>query len=191
MASTEDRLAALEERVAALEDAGTRRDSTGAGTPEEEASGETDGPIADPDGPGHPGSGGSRSGDFWMLDGLSERVPAGAVGFAGHLETPGGPVRWQWARATGELLTQDWSAAAPALAALGHPVRLRLVQLVLTGVATTAELAAADEFGTTGQLHHHLRVLVAAGWLRTTGRGHYEVPAPRVVPLLTILTAAD
>ncbi|PWS46926.1 ArsR family transcriptional regulator, partial [Streptomyces sp. ZEA17I] len=28
------------------------------------------------------------------------------------------------------------------------------------------------------------------GWLRPAGRGRYEVPATRVVPLLVVLTAA-
>ena len=42
----------------------------------------------------------------------------------------------------------------------------------------------------THQLHHHLRQLVAAGWLASTRRGHYEVPAARVVPLLVTVLAA-
>jgi hypothetical protein len=43
---------------------------------------------------------------------------------------------------------------------------------------------------TTGQLYHHLRQLVAAGWLRTSLRGRYAVPADRIVPLLALLAAA-
>lgn len=43
---------------------------------------------------------------------------------------------------------------------------------------------------TSGQLYHHLRQLVSAGWLRATSRGSYAVPPDRVIPLLTILTAA-
>jgi len=62
---------------------------------------------------------------------------------------------------------------------------------VLTGLHTTAELAALDGLGTTGQLYHHLRQLQAAGWLRSTGRGRYDVPPTRVIPLLVILTAAQ
>ncbi len=47
-----------------------------------------------------------------------------------------------------------------------------------------------DRTRTTGQIYHHLRLLTAAGWLHTTGRGRYEVPGTRVVPLLVVLTAA-
>uniref|UniRef100_A0AAU2VR19 Helix-turn-helix domain-containing protein n=1 Tax=Streptomyces sp. NBC_00008 TaxID=2903610 RepID=A0AAU2VR19_9ACTN len=84
----------------------------------------------------------------------------------------------------------DWSEAAESLAALGHPVRLRLLREILGGRRTAAELAALDETGTTGQIYHHLRQLTGAGWLHTTGRGRYEVPGVRVVPLLVVLTAA-
>lgn len=84
----------------------------------------------------------------------------------------------------------DWSDAAESFAALGHPVRLRLLREILGGRRTAAELAALDETGTTGQIYHHLRQLTGAGWLHTTGRGRYEVPGVRVVPLLVVLTAA-
>ncbi len=89
------------------------------------------------------------------------------------------------------LLEADWDTAAEPLAALGHPVRLAVLRGVLTGLHTTAELAALDRLGTTGQLYHHLRQLQAAGWLRSTGRRRYDVPATRVIPLLVILTAAQ
>jgi hypothetical protein len=69
-------------------------------------------------------------------------------------------------------------------------VRLLLLREILQGARTTSELAAHERLGTTGQLYHHLRQLVAAGWLRTTARGQYRVPGERVVPLLTVLAAA-
>lgn len=90
-----------------------------------------------------------------------------------------------------QLLAQDWSELAARLAALAHPMRLSLVQDVLTGRRTASELSADGRFGTSGQLYHHLRQLVSAGWLKSTGRGHYSVPPQRVVPLLVILMGAD
>ncbi|TXS34052.1 ArsR/SmtB family transcription factor, partial [Streptomyces sp. OR43] len=84
----------------------------------------------------------------------------------------------------------DWADIAESFAALGHPVRLRLLREILGGRRTAAELAALDETGTTGQIYHHLRQLTGAGWLHTKGRGRYEVPGTRVVPLLVVLTAA-
>lgn len=134
------------------------------------------------------------AGAFWALEGLRARVedPAGAVLFTGTVELqPGEPHAWQQGATTASLLESDWAELVPTLDALAHPVRLQLLRLVATGTRRTADLGAAEGLGTSGQLHHHLRQLVAAGWLRSAGRGSYEVPATRVVPLLTILTAAQ
>jgi Helix-turn-helix domain len=159
--STDERLAALEARVAALE----------GGAP---APTQTQAPL-DPDA-------------FWALEGLHARVPApGAVLLVGDVTLPGGQVaRWQEGAATDDLLDTDWERAADVLAALGHPVRLQLLRHVLRGVDSARELAEIEGMGTSGQVYHHLRQLVAAGWLRSRG-ARYEVPPERVVPLLTTI----
>jgi hypothetical protein len=129
---------------------------------------------------------------FWALEGLKERAAdPGAVLFTGTVTLPTGE-HWEWqqAHAVEELLADDWSQMAVALTALAHPVRLLLLSEVLHGARTTAELSAHEQLGTTGQLYHHLRQLVSAGWLRTTARGQYAVPGERVVPLLVALSAA-
>lgn len=113
---------------------------------------------------------------------------SGGVLLTGTVELPtGGRAEWQEAFAVESLLEADWSLCADTLAALGHPIRLVLLREVLRGAQTAADLGAIEELGTTGQLYHHLRQLVGAGWLRTSGRGRYEVPAPRVVPLLVMI----
>ena len=89
------------------------------------------------------------------------------------------------------LLGSDWSELSPVIAALGHRVRLQLLHLVLTGTRSVAALQADDRLGTSGQLYHHLRQLVAAGWLHQTARGQYMVPAGRVVPLLVLLATVE
>jgi hypothetical protein len=68
---------------------------------------------------------------------------------------------------------------------------LLLLRRVLGGASSVAELQAHEGLGTSGQLYHHLRQLVGAGWLRATARGHYAVPPERMVPLLAILSAAQ
>jgi hypothetical protein len=160
MASLEDRVAALEAAVAAL-------GAPAAGTP---------GP--DPDEV------------FWALRGLRARQGDGVL-FTGAVDVADGEhYEWQYAAHTADLVDADWSEAAGTLAALGHPVRLRLLHRVLTGTRTAADLADDDTLGTTGQLYHHLRQLVSAGWLRAATRGRYTVPPERVVPLLVILLGA-
>ncbi|EFE68524.1 conserved hypothetical protein [Streptomyces viridosporus ATCC 14672] len=161
----EERVADLERRLAALE--------------------------ADRRGAPRPGEG-----DFWALEGWKDRLAGieaadGGVLFTGAVRLPTGErYEWQYGALTEGLLNDDWPAAAEAFAALGHPVRLRLLREIVGGRRTAAELAELDGVGTTGQIYHHLRQLTGAGWLHTTGRGRHEVPPGRVVPLLVVLSAA-
>ncbi|WP_045743785.1 helix-turn-helix domain-containing protein [Actinoplanes rectilineatus] len=136
-------------------------------------------PAADPD-------------TFWALEGLIERVgDPGAVMITGHATLPDGRVaRWQEGAAVAELLDSDWSPHAAVLAALAHPARIGLLARVLQGACTAQELVRIDGMGTSGQVYHHLRQLVAAGWLHTVGGGRYEVPVARVIPLLTTILGA-
>ncbi|GGV18090.1 ArsR/SmtB family transcription factor [Streptomyces griseoflavus] len=135
-------------------------------------------------------------GDFWALEGLKQqlaelRAADGGVLFTGSVRMPTGEqYAWQHGALTEGLLAYEWPDAAEALAALGHPVRLRLLREIVGGRRTAAELAELEGIGTTGQIYHHLRQLTGAGWLHTTGRGRYEVPPGRVVPLLVTLSAA-
>ncbi|WP_375423458.1 ArsR/SmtB family transcription factor [uncultured Friedmanniella sp.] len=139
-----------------------------------------------------PPVGGPRSEgeDYWLLEEVRLRHPAGAIVFGGTADLGKGEVAWQWGSPTENVLEAEWDGAAGVFDALSHPVRLHLLQRVLTGTATTAELADDETLGTTGQLHHHLRALVAAGWLASVGRGSWAVPPPRVVPLLVVIVAA-
>lgn len=165
--TTSTRLADLERRIAALEAA--------ASVPLHESAG---GESADP--------------KLWALEGLRARVPEpGAVMLVGDVRLPDGRIaQWQEAAGTDDLVHGEWDAVSDALAALGHPVRLRLIQQVLQGVGTVQELTGTDGVRTSGQVYHHLRLLVSAGWLRALGGGRYEVPVARIVPLLAVLLGA-
>jgi len=148
-----------------------------------------------------PATTGGAEGDFWALEGLKQQLAQageaavdGGVLFTGAVRLPAGErYEWQYGVCTADLLDEeagDRSQAAESLAALGSAVRLRLLREILGGRRTAAELAELEGLGTTGQIYHHLRQLTGAGWLHTTGRGRYEVPGARVVPLLVVLTAA-
>lgn len=150
-------------------------------------------------GPPPAGTGDTASGDaFWALGGLRLRLPDhestrdGAVMLVGAVTLPtGAPVEWQQGAGTAGLFEVEWGDRAAAFAALGHPVRLELLRHILAGTHATAELAAMESLGTTGQLHHHLRQLVSTGWVTQSGRGSYDVPARRVIPLLACLVAVE
>jgi Helix-turn-helix domain len=164
MIEIDERIDALEARVAALETRHPTATTEGVGST-----------AVDPD-------------TFWALAGLTSRVPPpGAVLIVGDVHLPDGTsARWQEAAATMDLLDDEWDRMADALAALGNPVRLQLLRQVLRGCTTARDLAEVEGMGTTGQVYHHLRQLVAAGWLRNRG-SQYEVPPERVVPLLTTM----
>lgn len=137
-------------------------------------------------------------GVFWALEGLQARLgdqPAtreGAVLLTGSATLPTGEtVAWQQSVGTAGQLEVSWEDHAASFAALAHPVRLELLRHILNGVRTTSDLAEIEPLGTTGQLHHHLRQLVAAGWVKQGGRGVYEIPAARIVPLLACLLGVD
>lgn len=172
--ATGERLAALEARVAELEQrARADADAAAAGPP---AAADT-----------------AYSERFFALEALKERASgAGEVVFAGVVPVEGGPeaIQWQYGSSVGGVDDLDWSSLAGNLDALGHPVRLSLLQAVRSGVGTVAELKEREEFGTSGQIYHHINLLVAAGWLVTRRRGHYVIPPERLVPLMVVLTAA-
>lgn len=165
-----DRVEELEERVAAIE---ARAPSVPVG-----ASETVRGPDIDPDA-------------FWALAGLRSRIgKPGAVVIVGDVVLPGGEeAQWQEGVGIAELLDDEWDRAADLLDALAHPVRLHLVRQVLRGASTARELGEGEGMRTSGQVYHHLRQLVAAGWLRNRG-SRYEVPPERVVPLLTTVLGA-
>jgi DNA-binding transcriptional ArsR family regulator len=137
-------------------------------------------------------SGGPETTALWAVETLADHAePPGAVLLAGSVDLPNGQLaRWQETRSTEWLLDADVRQVAEALAALGNPVRLRLLREVVNGKTTVQELAATDGIGATGQVYHHLRQLTAAGWVRRASNGRYEIPVARVVPLLGAILAA-
>ncbi|MFP3989436.1 helix-turn-helix domain-containing protein [Streptomyces sp. E11-3] len=159
----EERVAELERRLAAL--------AAAEGRPSERSS-----PLGE---------------KFWALEGLKEDLqeePDGGVLFTGSVRLPTEEqYGWQRAFTTDDLVEGEWTEAAESFAALGHPVRMRLLREIVGGRRTVAELTDIDGVGTSGQIYHHLRQLTSAGWLHSTGRGKYEVPVTRVVPLLVAI----
>lgn len=163
-----DRLSALERRVAELEGG-----SSGAARSTETAAAAPDDADA-----------------FWALHGLIDHLgDEGGVTYTGHTTPPGadGPVSWQMGLSSAGLAQIDFAEAAGSLAALGHPVRLQLLQAIYEGTTTVAELGQDERFGTSGQIYHHVRALASAGWLESARRGHWRVPASKVIPLLTLV----
>jgi DNA-binding transcriptional ArsR family regulator len=107
------------------------------------------------------------------------------------VRAPGaGDLVWQLEYAVPDIVEADLGAAAAVLAALGHPLRLEILRRLLLGARTLGELQEIEGTGTTGQVHHHLRELRAAGLVVSQRRNDYAIPAERVVPLLVMIASA-
>lgn len=129
---------------------------------------------------------------FWLLERLADNtgptfVRDGVAGSLG-LRRPGARA----GRRRGRLAVRARRARRPRRrpgrrrrgpAALGHPSRLRILRHLLRGARTRGQLQEAlPDAGTSGQLHHHLRELRAAGLVVSRRRNDYAVPAERVSP---------
>lgn len=84
---------------------------------------------------------------------------------------------------------QDFAEAAECLKTLAHPVRLRIVQLLLHGRYTVGELATdcgiQDNVGS-----EHLRLLQRCGFLTSQREGrkvYYQVAEPHLEQLMACI----
>lgn len=94
-------------------------------------------------------------------------------------------------RRTAEIMEADGEKAGRVLAAIGHKQRLDILRSVLREPLTGSELVERLSMGTTGQLYHHIKALMAADLLVQEERGgRYSVPAHRILPLMLLLAAA-
>lgn len=111
--------------------------------------------------------------------------------YAGSLTSAGtGTVAWQIERPVPALMETEWDSASPVLAAVGHPIRLKILHRLLEGARSSQELQEIADLGTTGRLYHHLRDLLASGLIVSPRRNHYAIPPNKVVPCLVIVAAA-
>lgn len=117
---------------------------------------------------------------------------SGYIAYTGRAVLPDGRVaEWHCDHAADEIMEEAWESMERNLRALSHGRRLALLQDVLRGATSALELERSGRHGTSGQIYNHLRQLTEAGWLRAERRGAYVVPVDRVIPLLTVLAAAN
>lgn len=115
----------------------------------------------------------------------------GSVGYGGQVALDG-EVGWRIDYDAAAVAALPSDRIATVLAALGHPARVQVVQELLRGPRTAAELLELVDGGSKGQLYHHLTTLAAAGVVHKQSRGSYAVAPQQVVPaLVAMLAAAD
>nr|WP_296774373.1 metalloregulator ArsR/SmtB family transcription factor [Rhodococcus sp. (in: high G+C Gram-positive bacteria)] len=103
-----------------------------------------------------------------------------------------GEVTWNIRYTPDAILELPVSRTSEVLAALGHPVRLQIVRMLLRGPANAAELQKEVGLGSPGQVYHHLKTLSSANIVEQHSRGDYRIGAKKVIPLLvSMLSAGD
>lgn len=154
--------------------------------------------AASPENPSGPASGApptvEKDPRFWVLGGLRERYGAeGVVVLGGRARSgaDGQEAEFQWGRPADHLSAVPWEGSSDALAALGHPLRLQILQAIHLGTDSVAGLVEDLGLASSGLAYHHLNQLLAARWIVSASRGRYRIPPSRVIPLLAIMTAVD
>ena len=83
----------------------------------------------------------------------------------------------------------DLQEAAECLRTLGHPIRLRIVQMLLRGQYTVGELAEACEIRS-NVASEHLRLMQHCGFLARTQEGrriYYRVVEPTLEHIMSCI----
>jgi DNA-binding transcriptional ArsR family regulator len=125
-----------------------------------------------------------------VLDHSLEPPERGRVVYSGLGPWADHAVVWQMERAWDDIVDHEPEIIARTFSALSSPVRVRIICALVGGPAPTAALAERIEAGTSGQLFHHLRDLLAAGLLHQPQRGVYALRAQHALPLLAAMSAA-
>jgi DNA-binding transcriptional ArsR family regulator len=128
--------------------------------------------------------------DQEILDRLGVESGPDTVRYSGVGQWGGDTLAWQREHEWGEVLERVGDGAARLFGALGNPVRLRIVSVLLAGPAATAELTERLDQPSTGQLFHHLKELLTAGLVHQPVRGTYAIRRQDVIPLLAVLSAS-
>lgn len=139
---------------------------------------------------------GEREGPGEGTAGVHDDSGLGELHYSGRYSGVGGAAQARWepqTRSVEKLLGEGEGSErqAKVLAALSHRQRLDILRSVLREPLSGPQLVDKLNMGTTGQLYHHLKALLAADLLQQEERGGvYTVPPKRALPLLLLLAAA-
>ncbi len=81
----------------------------------------------------------------------------------------------------------DSGNAMRVLSCIGSPERMRMILALLKKPMSAAELVSALNFGSTGQVYHHLKPLIAADIATEEEKGRYTIVPHRVQGIIMLL----
>ncbi|MDU0478450.1 winged helix-turn-helix domain-containing protein [Staphylococcus chromogenes] len=111
------------------------------------------------------------------------------VHFSGNVTVGPRTYQYEWARPAQKLTDDLFHDSLERATALAHPIRHRILRMLIDGPASVTDLVAAG-ISSSGTAYHHLGALQAAGWV-TKRDGNFEIPVSRMVPLLVIVAACE
>ena len=88
----------------------------------------------------------------------------------------------------------DSGNAMRVLACIGSPERMKMIMTLLKKPMTVSELVDALNFGSTGQVYHHLKPLIAADIVtedKGEGKGKYAIIPHRVQGIIMLLAGVS
>jgi len=88
----------------------------------------------------------------------------------------------------------DSGSAMRVLSCIGSPERMKIIMVLLKKPMTAAELVEALNFGSTGQVYHHLKPLIAADIVtedKEEGKGKYAIVPHRVQGIIMLLAGVS
>lgn len=88
----------------------------------------------------------------------------------------------------------DSGNAMRVLSCIGSPERMKMIMALLKKPMAAAELVEALNFGSTGQVYHHLKPLIAADIVTDTpeeGKGKYAIVPHRVQGIIMLLAGVS
>jgi len=120
----------------------------------------------------------------------TDTLPAGYIAYAGAVRSDKGELAWDLVRKLEDLNTLDIEGISRVLAALGNPVRINIVKLLLDGPKSSQELQDELNFTSPGPFYYHLKELISSGIVSQPNRSSYQVMPQKIIPYLALLSAA-
>lgn len=130
---------------------------------------------------------------YWLVEALEEGpgIPDGSVIFGGDVTIGNRKYKYQWQRPTQFVTDESWEENIKRLTAIAHPTRAEILRRLLCAPASANDLVQEGLVSSTGTTYHHLNELSSAGWIAKSKSGTFEIRPTRVIPLMTIITAAE
>ena len=127
-------------------------------------------------------------------DRCGEENDVGCVSYLGVFASGGNQSNWAQKNVSGNdlLALAENGTAEKVLACVGSREKLKLLTALLRKPSTVHQLVEKLGFGSTGQVYHHLKPLLAANLVeecaeRVTEKGWYEVVPHRVQGIVMLL----